>query len=94
MHLPSLLGLVAATLASGCWGPAVDPSPECAGYVRCIEAIDLAATPPQETDLVRYQVGGACWGNHVLGDGCTTSCRRALDRIRPRQPAPPAECAP
>jgi hypothetical protein len=94
MHLLRLIVLVGISLAGGCWGAAVEQSAACATYVRCIEAIDRAASPPQVTDLDRYQIGGACWGNPTLGDGCTTSCRRALERLRPRQPAAPAECAP
>lgn len=47
MHLSSQRVLLATALASGCWGAPVDQSQECAAYVRCIEATDLAASPPQ-----------------------------------------------
>ncbi|MBK7078280.1 MAG: hypothetical protein IPH44_39055 [Myxococcales bacterium] len=98
MRLPTFVGGITAAFAAACWGFPVDQSTECAAYVRCIEAIDRAASAasgtPQVTDLDRYQDGGACWGNPELGKGCTTSCRRALDRLRAREPALPVECAP
>lgn len=84
--------LGAGLALAGCWGAAVDPSPACIAYVRCIDALDRAAA--QTTNLDRYAEGGACWGNPELARGCTTSCERALERLRTRPPAPPVECQP
>ena len=84
--------MMAGLLVAGCWGLPVDQSPECATYVRCIDALDRAAG--QTTNLDRYDAQGACWGNPELGRGCTTSCRRGLERLRTREPSLPAECQP
>ncbi|MCX5743499.1 MAG: hypothetical protein NT062_13480 [Proteobacteria bacterium] len=83
---------LASLLTAGCWGAPVDQSPVCATYVHCIDALDRTAN--QTTNLDRYVDGGACWGNPELARGCTTSCRRTLERLRTREPTLPLECAP
>ncbi len=88
LHPIVLLGLLGL---AACWGGPVEQSPACAAYVRCIQAIDVAAG--QTTDLDRYVVDGTCWGNPTLGEGCTRSCERALERLR-TDPSLPAGCAP
>jgi hypothetical protein len=84
--------LAALVFCVACFDGPVDQSAACAQYVRCIRAVDAANS--QTTDLDRYDEGGACWGGEKIGELCTTSCGRALDRMRQREPALPAECAP
>jgi len=84
--------LTAVLLTAGCFGGAVDQAAECAQYVRCIEAVDALAG--QTTNLDRYEIGGACWGNSEIADLCTTSCTRALERIHELVPTLPTECVP
>jgi len=90
--VPGRSWFTAVLLTSGCFGGAVDQTTECTQYVRCIEAVDTLAG--QTSNLDRYEIGGACWGNSEIADLCTTSCTRALARIHELVPAPPTECVP
>lgn len=87
------LAILLAPLLVSCWGPAVDQSPACATWVACTRALDARDGLPR-ANLDRYEVGGFCWNNGELAEGCTTSCERALERIRARDEGAPGECAP
>lgn len=91
MHraLPLLLG---SLILSACFGSPVDQAPQCARYVACVEALDVAEGAT--TDLTRYAQGGGCWANAATAEFCTTSCGRGLERLRARLPSVPPECAP
>lgn len=71
----------------------VEQSPACARYAACIRALDDAAG--RETDLDRFDPGGACWGGSDVGATlCDRACTRGLQWEARRSPAPPQECRP
>lgn len=70
----------------------VEQAPACARYTACIRALDEAAG--RETDLDRFDPGGACWGSDAGATLCARACDRGLAFEQRRSPAPPLECQP
>jgi hypothetical protein len=88
-----LLGAVggAAVLAlAGCGGE-VEQREACVDYVVCVQARDAALG--YETDVVRFDIGGACWGGVQGADLCETACIQGLEFLREREPGLPGECS-
>lgn len=84
----SLMAVVAALLA-GCDG--VPQTQSCERYVACIRTLD--ASRGHETDLERFDAGGACWGSEEGALLCDRACTRGLE-YQKQQPDAPAECGP
>lgn len=70
----------------------VEQAPACARYTACIRALDEAAE--RETNLDRFDPGGACWGSEEGGTLCERSCVRGLEWEARRNAQPPQECQP
>lgn len=68
----------------------VEQAPACARYTACIRALDEAAG--RETDLDRFDPGGACWGSETGATACARACTRGLAWEARRNTAPLAEC--
>lgn len=83
------LALLAATLAS-CEGP--EQAPTCQQYTACIRALDQAAG--FETNLDRFDPGGACWASEEQGKLCAQACSRGLIWERERWAVLPEVCQP
>ncbi len=71
---------------------AVEQSPECAAWTRCIQARDAQTGVP--TDNARFEAGGACWGGAEGAELCTTACASGLDWMRRAYDDLPEACAP
>lgn len=76
-------------LLSGC-GPVVQTE-ACAAYVECLDARDAALGA--ETDALRFEPTGACWGSAEGATLCTNACERGLTWLRDSYDDLPAECA-
>lgn len=88
MPTPLRLFWVAALL-SACADTAQTQA--CQDYVACQQAID--AQLGQETDLLRFEAAGECWGGIEAGAQlCDRSCVKGLEFLRARQPDLPEEC--
>lgn len=70
----------------------VEQAPVCARYTACIRALDEVRG--LETDLDRFDPGGACWGSEEGGVLCERACTRGLVFESSRGPNPPQECRP
>jgi hypothetical protein len=68
----------------------VEQAPACARYTACIRALDERVE--RETNLDRFDPGGACWGSVEGGTLCARACTRGLAWEAMRNPDPPAEC--
>lgn len=70
-------------------GGGIEPTPDCETYVACVRAHDAALGI--ETDLDRFESGGACWDNGEIATLCDDGCRNGLDWLRTAwDPAPEA----
>ena len=59
--------------------------------MACQQAID--AQLGQETDLLRFEADGECWGGIEAGAQlCDRSCVKGLEFLRERQPDLPEAC--
>lgn len=83
-----LMAFLAAFFA-GCDG--VEQARSCQRYVACIRALD--ASLGRETDLERFDAGGACWGSEEGALLCERACTRGIEWYS-TQPGAPAECQP
>lgn len=84
----SLLGLL-----GGCGEEKLEQSASCAQYVACVGAMD--ATSGTETDLLRFEPEGSCWGFSEAGfDLCDRACTKGLAFVQERYNTPPEECRP
>ena len=81
--------LAAATFA--CAQP-LEPTPACVSYVACQQARDSLLGI--NTDMVRFQTGGACWGNPEISDLCDRGCASGIAWLRTAEPSLPAAFAP
>jgi len=74
----------------------VEQAPACVRYTACIRALDELAEGPQprETNLDRFDPGGACWGSETGALLCERACARGLRWETRRNPTPPPECQP
>lgn len=70
----------------------VAQSPACDRYTACIRALDELSS--RETDVDRFDPGGACWGSEAGATLCDRACTRGLAWESRRTPAPPQECRP
>lgn len=70
----------------------VEQRPACARYTACIRALDEAAD--RETDVDRFDPGGACWGSEDSATACERACTRGLAWEASRSAITPAECQP
>lgn len=79
-------------LLTGACGAPIEPTPDCAQFVACTTARDaqLGIT----TDLVRFQPGGACWGNPEIAALCDRGCTSGMAWLRDAIADLPTECAP
>lgn len=81
--------LWAAALLSACADTAQTQA--CQDYVACQQAIDAQLS--QETDLLRFEADGECWGGIEAGAQlCDRSCVKGLEFLRERQPDLPEAC--
>jgi hypothetical protein len=71
-------------LWSGC-ASEFGQSPTCATYVACLAARDAAQGT--ETDVVRFEEGGDCWGGKLGYELCDSACGNGLDFLRQREAA-------
>lgn len=85
-----VLGLVVSGVFAACGG--VEQAPACDRYTTCIRALDERME--RETNLDRFDPGGACWGSEEGGTLCERACERGLLWEATRNPDPPAECRP
>ena len=69
---------------------AVDQTPACDEWVRCIDARDqqLGVT----TDNDRFVIGGTCWDNPEIGDLCDKACIAGLEKMPEIYSDLPEEC--
>jgi hypothetical protein len=65
-------------------------STECRQFVACVRALD--AQDGRDTNTLRFEAGGPCWGGAVGAKLCTDSCARGLVYIR-RAASVPTACA-
>jgi len=86
----ALLGVLLLPLAA-CRAE-VEQAPACARYTACIRALDEAAG--RETDVDRFDPGGACWGSETGATACERACTRGLRWEAQRNATAPAECRP
>lgn len=63
----------------------------CRAYVDCIDARDAAAGI--QTNVVRFESDGDCWGSEPGAKLCDTACTRGLDYLGSLDGAP-MECVP
>lgn len=75
----------------GCAEP-LSPTPACVSYVSCLEARD--ATLGIQTDAVRFDVGGDCWGNDEIAALCDRACDNGLAWMRAQIDDLPGACLP
>lgn len=76
----------------GCEGE-ITPTPACEAYVACLSARDEARG--LNTDMVRFEAGGACWGSHESAEFCDGGCARGLAWLQEAEADTlPGECAP
>lgn len=70
----------------------VPQSDACADFVGCQRDrdVELGIT----TNMVRYELDGACWENKEIGALCTRSCTAGLAWMRRAYADLPASCAP
>ena len=77
----------------GCGEDNLEQSASCAQYVACVAAMD--ATSGTETNLLRFEPEGSCWGFSQAGfDLCDRACTDGLAFVQERYTAPPEECRP
>lgn len=69
----------------------VEQSASCATYVSCVQAQD--AIKGIETDVVRFEPGGACWINPDAGALCDRGCTNGMLWIQETGSDLPEECA-
>ena len=70
----------------------VDQRPSCARYVECLQARD--ERDGASTDVVRFEVDGACWSNSEAADLCDRACINGLAYLAEREPDLAGACAP
>lgn len=68
------LGPVLALLACA---PEPEQPPVCEQYTACIRSLDALAG--HETDLDRFDPGGACWNSEETAKACVHACTRGLE---------------
>ncbi len=90
MHWPGIAAAAALMGLAAC-GP-VDPSPECVAWSSCIAARDSQLGV--ETDNVRFEPGGGCWGSAEGAELCTNACESGLDWMRQAYDDLPDACLP
>ena len=69
----------------------VEQSASCAAYVSCVRAQDAAKGI--ETDLVRFEPGGDCWGNPDGAGLCDRACTNGMLWLQETFSDLPQECA-
>ena len=75
------------------WGCAeVEPSASCEEYVACIRSQD--AVSGVETDLARFEEGGACWDSPQGAGLCDRACTNGLEWMRDEVLDLSEECGP
>lgn len=78
-------------LLGGCEPEKLEQSAACAQYVACVAALDTSSGT--ETNLLRFEPEGACWGFSQAGfDLCDRACTDGLAFVQERYTAPPEEC--
>lgn len=75
---------------AGCDAPTQAES--CQRYVACIRALD--ERDGKETNVDRFDPGGACWNGEEQAHVCDQSCERGLEWLSDRYDDLPAECVP
>lgn len=90
LRTPSLSATIA--LLVGACGAPIEPTPDCDAFVACTTARDVQLGIT--TDVVRFQPGGACWGNPEIADLCDRGCRSGMAWLRDAGTDLPSECAP
>ena len=88
MPKPILL-MLGFLLAAAC-ATEVEQAPVCEHYVECIRSLDELAGV--ETDLDRFDPGGACWGSEEQGKICIRACTRGLEWENERRTDAPEAC--
>lgn len=83
--------LLLAAASFACAQP-LEPTPACVSYVACEQARD--AQLGINTDMVRFQPGGACWDNPEISELCDRGCASGITWLRAAEPSLPAACAP
>lgn len=73
----ALIALAAALLA-GCGGE--PQSPACRQFVACVRALD--ARDGRQTNTVRFEPQGGCWGGAAGAKLCTDACARGMTWVR------------
>lgn len=92
MRHPSLfVALLAASLLGACNSP-YEQAQSCEQYTACIRAQD--ELDGVETNLDRFDPGGACWGSEEQSKVCERACTRGLAFERARRADAPVECGP
>lgn len=98
MLLPTLasrgsraLGFLAALLLGAC-KPSGEQAAACEQYTACVRAQDQL--DGVETNLDRFDPGGACWGSEEQSRVCERACTRGLAFERARRADAPPECGP
>jgi hypothetical protein len=89
-RFPLLLGVAGVMGAAACEAP--QPTDACSRYTECVRALDEQRA--QETNLDRFDPGGACWGHHEQARVCTAACEAGRALVFERWEDPPEECAP
>lgn len=82
----------ALVLALGSCRAEVEQTTACARYTACVRALDEASS--RETDVDRFDPGGACWGSEAGATLCDRACTRGLAWEARRSASPPEECRP
>lgn len=85
------LGFVAALLLGAC-KPSGEQAASCEQYSACVRAQDQL--DGVETNLDRFDPGGACWGSEEQSKVCERACTRGLAFERARRADAPPECGP
>jgi len=68
----------------------VEPTDACIEYVSCIQAQD--EVNGLQTDLVRFEAGGACWTNPDIAALCDRGCVNGMDWLQEAGENLPQEC--
>lgn len=65
-------------------------APVCEQYTACIRSLDELAGV--ETNLDRFDPGGACWNSEEGAKSCARACTRGLEWERARRVDAPDSC--